>query len=448
MKRKQLFFAQYPEYKNSMLDSLRKTQFRRWRRRVYADWVGGAQYADSLVKKHTKFLTENRLGNPHSDNESSAFSTKETDAARLRILKFLNADPNEYDVVFTKNATEGILITRHYNFQGGELLLTADNHNSVNGVREIAKRDGGLVRYSPLMDDLTLNLVDIENSLKHPHTTGNKLFIYPAKSNSSGNIHPLHLVQMAQDYGWDVMLDTAAFLANNRIDLSVVKPDFMPISFYKIFGYPTGIGCVIVKKSKYEKLPKRWFAGGSILIVSIMKDFFMHETKGYAKFEDGTINFAGIPAICNGLDFIDSLGDYKPRVVAITSWLHKELSSIKGIELYSPEGNDTIIFNIKKNSVLLNAWDFEKAARDFGIDVRTGCYCNPGVNEKLFGYDINMYEQFIYNSSNPADMTIERLMQYADGKPVGSIRMSFGYMNNFSDVERIALFVKKFVKNL
>ena len=39
--------------------------------------------------------------------------------------------PDEYSVVFTANATA--------RQAGGEFVLTSDNHNSVNGIREFAR---------------------------------------------------------------------------------------------------------------------------------------------------------------------------------------------------------------------------------------------------------------------------------------------------------------------
>jgi len=37
-----------------------------------------------------------------------------------------------------------------------------------------------------------------------------------------------------------VLLDAAAFVPTNRLDLRVVTPDFVAISFYKMFGYRPG----------------------------------------------------------------------------------------------------------------------------------------------------------------------------------------------------------------
>ena len=53
------------------------------------------------------------------------------------------------------------------------------------------------------------------------------------------------------------------------LDLSVISPDFVSLSFYKIFGYPTGIGCLLVKRSTFNKLQKPWFAGGTITLSAI-----------------------------------------------------------------------------------------------------------------------------------------------------------------------------------
>ena len=70
----------------------------------------------------------------------------------------------------------------------------------------------------------------------------------PAQSNFSGVQHPLEWVAEAHELGWDVLLDCAAFAPTNRLDLSAIKPDFVPLSFYKMFGYPTGVGACIARR--------------------------------------------------------------------------------------------------------------------------------------------------------------------------------------------------------
>ena len=45
-----------------------------------------------------------------------------------------------------------------------------------------------------------------------------------------------------------MLLDAAAFVPTNRLDLGRWHPDFVALSFYKMFGYPTGVGCLLARK--------------------------------------------------------------------------------------------------------------------------------------------------------------------------------------------------------
>ena len=69
------------------------------------------------------------------------------------MLDFFNADPDEYVVIFTANATQALkLVGEAYPFDpGGEYLLTFDNHNSVNGIREFARAKGCPTTYVPIV---------------------------------------------------------------------------------------------------------------------------------------------------------------------------------------------------------------------------------------------------------------------------------------------------------
>lgn len=51
----------------------------------------------------------------------------------------------------------------------------------------------------------------------------------------------LYLAFTDRSLKWYVVLDAASYVASNRLNLSVHKPDFVTISFYKMFGWPTGL---------------------------------------------------------------------------------------------------------------------------------------------------------------------------------------------------------------
>jgi hypothetical protein len=55
---------------------------------------------------------------------------------------------------------------------------------------------------------------------------------------------------------WRVLLDAAAYVPTQPLDLSAARPDFVSMSFYKIFGYPTGLGALLVRVEAAGELKK------------------------------------------------------------------------------------------------------------------------------------------------------------------------------------------------
>src|SRR5512137_632418 len=148
------FLAKYPSYKStSSIDELRAADYSRLDHagQVYLDYTGGGLYADSQVKQHQQMLLDGVFGNPHSSNPTSLAATQLIESARESVLRFFNADPNEYDVIFTQNASGALkVVGEAYPFgPGDQYLLTFDNHNSVNGIREFAHARGAQVTYIP-----------------------------------------------------------------------------------------------------------------------------------------------------------------------------------------------------------------------------------------------------------------------------------------------------------
>jgi molybdenum cofactor sulfurtransferase len=63
------FLKAFPEYQlTSTLDNLRESDFSRLDHtgETYVDYMGGAVYPESLIRRYTGFLNSNVLGNTHS----------------------------------------------------------------------------------------------------------------------------------------------------------------------------------------------------------------------------------------------------------------------------------------------------------------------------------------------------------------------------------------------
>ena len=300
---------------NPFVSALRAREFSRLDRQglAYLDYTGSALHADCQMRAHAELLSGTVLGNPHSESDPARASGVLMDAARDLVLGFLDADAAEYVVCFTANTSAAVkLVAEAYPFSsGGVLLLSADNHNSMNGIREYARRASTSIRYAPLDGELRLDAPRGVLANAARGRTGPKLFGFPAQSNFSGVQHPLELIGHAQRFGYDVLLDAAAFLPSNRLSLRGHRPEFVALSFYKLFGYPTGIGALVARRDALAKVQRPWFSGGTVEYASVQND--LHRLKALAgAFEDGTPDFLSVAALPAGFAFMSNIA-YGPH---------------------------------------------------------------------------------------------------------------------------------------
>jgi selenocysteine lyase/cysteine desulfurase len=410
---------------------------------AYLDYAGAALYADSQIAAHRARLGSTVLGNPHSEHGSSITSTHIIDRARRRVLRFFDAG-DDYVVCFTANATAAIkLVGESYPFgPDAACVLSADNHNSVNGIREYARRAGAPVRYLPLDGHLRL---DAAETRLGDLTGGNALFAFPAQSNFSGVRHPLSLVRTAQSRGCRVLLDAAAFVPSCRLSLRACPADFVAISFYKMFGYPTGVGALIARRDALETLERPWFAGGTVDYASVQLD--RHQLRPlHAGFEDGTPNFLDLAAIEDGLDFVDRIGLERMagHASAHAQALVEGLSALRHpngapvVRFYGIDGphGATVTFNVVDAAGCPVPFGLvERRANEAGVHLRGGCFCNPGAAEAAFGFDAPRMASAL--DVLDRDFSIPGLQEHVGADvAVGALRASLGIANNARDVER------------
>ncbi|MBX0331147.1 aminotransferase class V-fold PLP-dependent enzyme [Oscillochloris sp. ZM17-4] len=451
------FRATHPAYdETAALDELRAKEYARLdaEGQIYLDYTGGGLYADVQLREHMDILRAHTFGNPHSCNPTSQAATVLCEDARAEVLRYFRADPQEYTAIFTLNASGALkLVGESYPFaHDGRYLLTVDNHNSVNGIREFARARNAEVTYLPVREgDLRLDPATVGAELGRLAPGAAGLFAFPAQSNFSGVQHDLGWIAAAQAKGWDVLLDAAAFAPTNRLDLSVHKPDFVAISFYKIFGYPTGIGALIVRRDSLTKLRRPWFAGGTITIASAQGGgHFL--AAGETGFEDGTINYLGLPAVTIGLRHMEAAGIERihQRVELLAGWLLGELAGLRHrngrplVTIYGPTDTEG-----RGGTLAMNFYDsageridfraVEQQASDAGISLRSGCFCNPGVGEVingLTGEDMAAY----FREFGP--ISFDDFINKLAGRATGAVRVSLGIASTFADAQRFMAFAR------
>ncbi len=470
------FLEAYPAYRSTAaLDALRAEELSRLDEQghVYLDYTGGGLYGASQIERHRELLLSRVFGNPHSSNPTSLATTELIERCRRHVLDYFNASPDEYVVIFTANASHSLkLVGESYPFRPGDrFLLTFDNHNSVNGIREYDRARGAETTYLPVVpptlrvDEETL-LQQLDRARTGPaggHRARSdedgavhNLFAYPAQSNFSGVQHPLEWIELAHERGWDVLLDAAAFVPTNRLDLSRWHPDYVALSFYKMFGYPTGVGALIGRRDALAKLHRPWFAGGTISVASVQADLYS-PAAGAAAFEDGTLNYEILPAVDFGLDFLERIDVdvIHERVRCLTGWLIDSLLAMRHSTgeplaiLYGPADTETrggtVTLNFRdRDGRVLDHEEIERQANERNISLRTGCFCNPGAGELAMG--LSGAEITGCFSRAGYQMTYDDFRRCVNDKSTGAVRVSVGLASNFADVHTFLQFARDLLK--
>ncbi len=420
---------------------------------AYLDYTGSGLYAESQLRSHEEFLERHVLGNPHSENPASAAATRILEEARQDVLDFFGADSGEYTVVFAANASAALkLVGEAYPFEAGSrFTLLEDNHNSVNGITEYAVARGAECNYLPLDDELRA-----DRAAEIPPAGAPSLFAFPAQSNFSGVRHPLELVEQARSLGYDVVLDAAAFVPTHELDLGAVTADFVCVSFYKMFGFPTGVGALIARKQALARLRRPWFAGGTVEYVSVESG--IHRLRSDAsRFEDGTPNFLGIAAVPRGLAFLSEVGMARVhhRVQDLTAYLLEILREAHhgggrpAVRVYGPSSTEgrggTVAFNlVDPDGKVVPFGVVERAASEVGISLRGGCFCNPGAAERALELPAGATSE-CFRSIPEGSFSLKELARCLGGDvAVGALRVSVGIPTTHVDLDRLRTFLTGF----
>ncbi|KAL8637671.1 MAG: hypothetical protein Q9228_005079, partial [Teloschistes exilis] len=411
---------------------------------------------------------QNLYGNPHSGSASSQLSTRRVEDVRLRALRFFQADPDDFDLVFVANATAGIkLVMEGFRELQGDFWYGyhQDSHTSLVGVRENACEHcclGGDEEVEKWLEAQPRSVFDSSNER-------GGLFAYPAQSNLNGRRLPLSWPGRLRSSQYQPndkiysLLDAAAFVSTSPLDFSNASqaPDFTVLSFYKMFGFPD-LGALIVRKdSSWPLVHRKYFGGGTVEMVTCMNESWHMRKQDnlHEQLEDGTLPFHSIIALDSAFDVHEKLFGSLERISSHTSFLadrlYKDLSSLR-------HANGRTVCKIHKDPrssyrdsllqgpiVALNLQssrgecisnaEVEKLAAIRNIQVRTGGLCNPGGVAsclELTAWEMKRNFAAGHRCGNDNDLI--------GGKPTGIIRVSLGATSNIQDIEAFVEFVREF----
>lgn len=417
---------------------------------TYLDHAGTTLYTQSQLNAHFHQLTTSTLNNPHSEQDDS------TNLQLIRecietILSIFESSSRDYSLIFTLNATHACqLLASLFPFTSqSEYAYMIDCHNSLIGIRQQAKQHGGIcsvIDYpEPIYNQPNTDHPSWAFRRVHSSNTPNdkenlsdqvtcSLFATPAENNFNGlrppleellrpflnartnsiNNFPIPVHQTPSEYHrWFTLVDAAKYLASKAFSLQTYPVDFLVCSFYKIFGYPTGLGALIIRNETLKFLNQEsYFGGGSVQYISPYDPSRVQYKQGIEAFIHGTIPFTSILALHHGFQLITSRLSYRRislHTQCLTEYCRTEMARMTYTNgqplclfydarssLLNAHGytyGPTLNFNLYNNEgQFLSCRLIQRIAADHKIVLRSGTFCAPGASQAYLGtiYQIHL----------------------------------------------------------
>ncbi|KAN0060099.1 hypothetical protein ACQY0O_008072 [Thecaphora frezii] len=436
----------------------------------YLDAAASPPYPAVLVHRAASDLATNLYSNPHSKSPSAMQTASRIEEVRARVIKelFCIDDPQRWELIFTSGATASLkLVGEAFDWSKGGFHHLLESHTSLAGIRDLASRAGALTTVFTEGDP--------------PKGQGRTdLVALPLQCNATGKRYDRLLEALCKSRGpCYVLVDAASYLSSSqRLDLGSINydhaPDFVAFSFYKIFGFPTGLGGLLVRKSSAKALcNKPYYGGGTLDAVAPSSSWKKPRKDLAAAFEDGTVNLHAILALRHAFDYCsEAFGDWRERrsyVQALTSVLYRRLSGIRHgngepmvriyassgdarrwtIEAPAPQQHDAdcddqgpiLNFNLlSPTGRVLPPNEVDRLASISNIHLRAGRHCNAGFIAAALGTTEDDLKQQ-YAKGIGCDESSD-----SDEAGSTSLRASLCLLNTDEDIERLVRFLECFFR--
>ncbi|ANZ73310.1 BA75_00630T0 [Komagataella pastoris] len=444
------------------LDRIRRSQYPYLRELTYLDHAGTTLYPLLSLRNTVQLLSGSCMGNPHSISQCSQTSTHIVQEARNVVYSLLDADPDEYDVIFVSNASQGVkLVVEGFKdtFEDFDYVYSIDSHTSLIGPRTVAKH------FKCFKDPYS---VVEEYSLEMPQRP--VLVSWTGQSNFTGERFPIsqyNVLFKSISSKVYTLLDAASLSTSKPPSLrsfnSLARPDFVVLSLYKVLGYPD-IGALVCKKSagSYVFSGKKYFSGGTVEQVALYSDYAKRNLELHSILEEGTLPIHTLAALVSSykafLSLYGSFFNISDHVSYIAGEAYAQMSNLvhnNGVSLVRFYGSETygdsnlhgpiIAFNLFDSSgEPIGYYKVEKAAFKNNICLRVGAMCNyGGLMQHLGSKDAQ-----ILNEAQVCNFTCgdeNDIVDDVEKRHRGVVRISFGAMTSEKDIQILIRMLSEFI---
>ena len=370
----------------------------------------------------------------------SQLSTHAYETARHIVLDFLGANAEQHTCIFGKNTTEAInKLARRYPFTAGKnIVLTSGMEHHSN---DLPWRRAAHTIHIRLTPDGQLSESDFDAQLEK-YAGQIALVAISGASNVTGYLNPIHrLAEKAHRAGAHILIDAAQLAPHRKIQmLDLEDPahlDFVTISAHKLYA-PYGTGALVGRKDIFSQGEPDMQGGGTVEIVTLDSVTWAGPPD---RDEAGSPNTVGAVALAAAVIQLKAIG--MDRVAQheadLTRYALQRLNQLDHVKIYGSRDADLAETRLGVLPLSLKGISHFKAAAilgyEFGIGVRSGCFCAHPYILHLLGV-----------SAEQARQVQERMLSGDKSEMPGLIRASFGLYNSFDEVDIFMSAIQRIVK--
>jgi cysteine desulfurase / selenocysteine lyase len=375
---------------------------------VYLDSGATSQRPRQVLDAERSFLEQHNAAVHRGAHQLAEEATDAYESARARIAAFVGADPNE--IVFTKNATEGINLVAYafsnasvrtglgpeserFALQPGDEIVVTELEHHANLVpwQELCRRTGAVLRWYAVTEDGRLDLDSLELS---PRT---RIVAFAHQSNVLGTVLPVaELVRRAKAVGALTLLDACQSVPHQPVNLTALGVDFAAFSGHKMLG-PSGVGVLWGRGELLAAMPP-FLTGGSMIEMVRM------EGSTYApppqRFEAGVPMTSQAVGLGAAVDYLTGIGmtEVFAHELALTEAALDGLAQVPGVRIVGPRDmgsrGGAVAFVVDG----VHAHDVGQVLDDRGVAVRVGHHCAWPLHRR-FGVAATVRATFhVYNT--------------------------------------------------
>jgi cysteine desulfurase/selenocysteine lyase len=377
---------------------------------VYLDSANTSQKPQVVIDAMVDHLEHHNANVARAMHTLGAEATAAFEAARDKVAAFLNA-PSREEVIFSKNASEGINLVANTLAWPGPLevgpgdrvvITEMEHHSNIVPWQLLTQRKGAELRWFGLTDDGRLDLSDIDEVI----TENTKVVSLAWVSNMLGTINPVaEIARRAHEVGAMVLLDASQAAPQLPVDVQAVDCDFLVFTGHKVTG-PTGIGVLWGRAELLGQLPP--FLGGGEMIETVAM-----ERSTYAgiphKFEAGTPPIVEAVGLGTALDYISEIGldTIHRHEQAVTGYLLEGLSSLPGVTVMGPrevaERGGAVSFEVDG----VHPHDVAQLLDSRGIAIRAGHHCAKPAHKRFGVQSSARASSYLYTTPAEIDALVE-----------------------------------------